>query len=63
MLILGFISIMLSIDNTMLLPEILGNLNINLNKILISLQWLLIVELYRYLCWGLPEVSGPSILS
>ena len=33
-------------------PEILGNRNINFNWILISLQWFLIVELYRYLCYG-----------
>ena len=32
--------------------EILGNRNINFNEILISLQWFLIVELYRYLCYG-----------
>ena len=28
-------------------PEILGNRNINFNKILISSQWFLIAELYR----------------
>ena len=37
---------------TIIEPEILGNRNINFNQILISLQWFLIAELYRYLCYG-----------
>ena len=38
--------------DSILKPEILGNRNINFNLILISLQWFLIAELYRYLCYG-----------
>ena len=37
---------------TILEPEILGNRNINFNLILISLQWFLEADLYRYLCYG-----------
>ena len=40
------------IRSTILEPEILGNRNISFNSILISLQWFLIAELYRYLCYG-----------
>ena len=39
-------------------PENIGNLNINFNFILISLQWFLIAEFYRL---RLPIFSGPSI--
>ena len=39
-------------DVNILEPEILGNRNIDFNYILIILQWFLIAELYRYLCYG-----------